>query len=162
MQDEADAMGIDDVHGLHVVVQELGRRASIALEAEPHVFRRKGVAVVEPETLAQLELVHEPVRALRPGLGQTGRHVIAGQRLDQGVVQSIQEHERGADSWALAGVEKGGRDRGIEGNRQLAVRLGRGGLAGRCPQRKQKQERDRRREPTHVEPPCGPRTARTS
>src|SRR5260370_27389429 len=56
VQDEADAMGIDDVHGLHAVVQELGRRPSIALEAEPHVFRRKGVAVVEPATLAQLEL----------------------------------------------------------------------------------------------------------
>ena len=123
VKNEADAMRVDDVHGLDPVVQRLRGGAPIAQEAELHVLRREGVAVVELQPLAQLELVHEAVRALLPGLGQTGRHVIAGQRLHQRVVQGVEEHERHADSRGLGGIEKRQGDRNIEGHRQLAIRL---------------------------------------
>ena len=124
MEDEADAMRVDDVYSLDPIVQQLRRGASITQKAELHVLRREGVAVVEFQPLAQLELVHEPVRALLPRLGQAGRRVVAGQRFDQRVVQGVQEHERHADSGGLAGIEKRESDRDIEGHGQLTVRLG--------------------------------------
>ena len=117
-------MRVDDVHGLDPVVQKLRGGAAIAQKAEPHVFRREGVAIVELQSLAQLELVREPIRALLPGLGQAWRHVITRQRLDQRVVEGVQEDERHADSGGLGGIEKRQGDRDIEGHCQLALRLG--------------------------------------
>ena len=150
VQHEAHAVRVDDLHRLHPLVQELGRGAPVALEAELHVLGREGIAVVEPEALAQLELVHEPVRALLPGLGQARRHVVAGQRLDQRVVQRIEKHERRADPRGLGGIEKRGGDRGVEGDGELAVRLGlRPGLSTRHPQ-DDPEESDAQREPVHL------------
>ena len=121
VQDEPHAMGVDDLHGLHPLVQNLGRDAPVALEAELHVLGRERIAVVEPETLAQLEFVHEPVRTLSPRLGQARRHVVAGQRLDQRVVQGVEEHKRRAESRRLGRIEKRGSDGGVEGDGQLAL-----------------------------------------
>ena len=113
-------MGVDDLDGLDPLVQDLGRDAPVAGEAELHVLGRERIAVVEPEPLSQLELVHEPVRTLFPRLGQARAHVVAGQRLDQRVVQGIEEDERCAESRGLGGIEKRGRDGGVEGDGQLA------------------------------------------
>src|SRR5438034_540087 len=61
-----------------------------------------------------------PVRTLFPRLGQARPHVVAGQRLDQRVVQGVEEDERCAESRGLGGIEKRGRDGGVEGDGQLA------------------------------------------
>ena len=97
------------------------------MEAELHVLGGDGIAVVEAETLTQLELIDEPVRAFFPGLGHARGHIIAGQRLDQCIVQGVEEDERRADPRGLGGVEEGGGDRGVEGNGQLSIRLALGG-----------------------------------
>src|SRR2546422_2282939 len=73
-------------------------RAFITLEAEFHVLGGDGVAVVKLEAAAQLELVHEPVRALRPRLRQTVAHLLPRHRADQRIVERIQ-HTEGCDLW---------------------------------------------------------------
>jgi hypothetical protein len=93
------------------------------VEAPLHVVGGERIAVVEVETLSQLELVHEPVRALLPGLRQARRHVVAGQRFDQRVVQRIEEHEGRSDPRSLGRLEERGRDRNVEGDRDLPGRL---------------------------------------
>src|SRR5262249_25149941 len=75
------------------------------------------------ESLAQLEFVDEPIWAFSPGLGQARRPVVAGQRLDQRIVQSIEEHERRTDARSLGWIEKGRCDRGVKSNGQLPFRL---------------------------------------
>src|SRR5262249_57521003 len=90
---------------------------------------RMGIGKAEP--LAELELVHEPVRALLPRFGQTRRHVVAGQRLDQRVVERVQEDERRPESRGLRGIEKRGGDGRVERDRELTVWLAlRAGRAG--------------------------------
>src|SRR5262249_1846200 len=140
--------------GLHALAQQLGGSAPVALKAEFHVRGRKGVAVVKLEALAQLELVREAIRTLAPRFRQTGRHVIPGQRLDQRVVQRIQERERSGDPWSLGRIEERGGDRGVEGDGQLAVRLAlRTDLGARRRQEGEQHESDPSYEVTHLEPP---------
>ena len=51
------------------------------------------------------------------------RSITARQRLDQGIVQRIQEHERPTYARCFRRIEKCGGDRGIKGNGQLTFRL---------------------------------------
>src|SRR5438093_3404455 len=70
VQAKAHGERIDDLHLFDAGLELLGARPLVALEAELHVLRSDGVAVVELEPAAELELVHEPVGALRPRLRQ--------------------------------------------------------------------------------------------
>ena len=86
MKHEAHPVGVDDHHLADLLVKDLGPGA---LEAELHVLRDEGIAVVELQTLAEFELVGRLVRAHRPGLRETWRKVVAGHGLDEGVVQCV-------------------------------------------------------------------------
>ena len=139
VEHEAHAMRIDDLHGFHALVQLPGRRPTVAVEAELHVLGREGVAVVELEAFPQLELDHEAVRTLLPGLGQARRHVVAGQRLDQRVVHGVEEGERRGDARGLGRIEKGRCDRRVECDRELTLRRA---LRSSLPDRYQRQHED--------------------
>ena len=109
----------------HFLVQDL--RALGAVEAELHVLGGEGVAVVELQPLAQLELVGLLVRADGPRLGQAGGHEIARHRLDQRVVQRVQDPERCELPGDLGGVEPQRRQRDVERPAHLAFGFGLGG-----------------------------------
>src|SRR2546428_13702491 len=79
---------------------------------------------MEGQTLAELELVDQAIRALGPRLRQAGRHIIAGERLDQGIMDGIQKHKRRRDPGRLGRIEIGGSNRGIKGDDELSLRLG--------------------------------------
>src|SRR5262249_18681880 len=51
-------------------------------------------AVVERDSLAQLELIGQAVLALAPGFSQTGRHRVAGHGFDQSIVQGVEKQKR--------------------------------------------------------------------
>ena len=121
---KADAVRIDDHDLAHLVVEDL--RALGAMKAELHVLGGEGVAVVELESLAQLELVGELVRAHRPRLGQARRHQIAGHRLHERVVDRVEHPERG-EPLELSRIEPHGRERHVQRPAHLAFRLGLGG-----------------------------------
>jgi len=87
VQLEAHADGIDHRDLAHFLLEDLG--ALRALEAELHVLGGEGIAVVELETLAELELVDALVRAHRPRLGEARRHEVAGHRLHERVVHRV-------------------------------------------------------------------------
>src|SRR3989475_898182 len=89
---------IDDLHMPDASSKFPGPRALITLETEFHVLGGDGVAVVELEAAAQLELVHEPVRALRPRLRQAVARLLPRHRADQRIVERIQ-HAEGRDLW---------------------------------------------------------------
>src|SRR2546427_4349868 len=89
---------IDDLHLADASSKFPGPSALITLETEFHVLGGDGVAVVELEAAAQLELVHEPVRALRPRLRQAVAHLLPRHRADQRIVERIQ-HTEGCDLW---------------------------------------------------------------
>src|SRR5713226_2357903 len=82
--------------------------APFAVEAEPHVLRGEGIAVVEFQPLAELELVDALIRAERPGLGEAGRHEIAGHGLHERVVDGVEHPERGDLAQHLARIEPDG------------------------------------------------------
>src|SRR5262249_19811316 len=136
------AMGIDDLDGLHAIVQQLGGDTLVALEAPLHVVGGERIAIVKAQPLAQLELVHESICALLPRFGQTRRHVVAGQRLDQRVGERVQEDERRPEPWGLRGIEKRGGDGRVERDGELTVWLAlRAGGAG--PDEEEAGEQDR-------------------
>ena len=51
VEHKAHVMGIDDLDGLHLRVQELGRDPLVAPEAIFDVFRRERIAIVEGHAL---------------------------------------------------------------------------------------------------------------
>jgi hypothetical protein len=113
------------VHGLDrrdLLLEELRRRAAIALERELHVLGGDGLAVVELGALAEQELGDETVRGQGPGLGEAGRHRVAGHRLHQRVVQRVEDHEGSADPRGLRGVEPGRRQGDVYRPGELARR----------------------------------------
>ena len=121
---QLDAQGqrIHRLHLAHPRLELLRPRALVALEAPLGVVRRHGVAVVELEATAKLELVGQPVRALRPRLGQARSHLLPGQRTHQRVVDCV-EHAEGRDL--------GRRRRGIEPARGKGDVEGHGDLTRR-------------------------------
>jgi hypothetical protein len=70
VQVESDPVRIHDDDLADLVVEDL--RSLGAVEAELHVLGGERIAVVETQSLPQLELVDAPVGAHGPGLGQTG------------------------------------------------------------------------------------------
>ena len=70
VQLEAHPVGGDDRHLPDLLLEDLGPLG--AQEAELHVLGGERIAVVEPEALAQLELVGALIRAHGPRLGQAG------------------------------------------------------------------------------------------
>src|SRR5207244_11693710 len=87
---------IADAHLRDVRSDLLGLGAAIALVAELHVRGRDRVPVVEPEIAPKLELIHEPVSALGPRLGEARGHLaLARQGPHQGVVEREEYPERG-------------------------------------------------------------------
>ena len=135
---EAHGQWVDDLDGANVSLQLLRASALVALEAELHVLGGQRVAVVELEVAAQLELVHESVGALGPGLGQTRRHLaLARQGPDQRVVEREQHPERGDLRGRARRIEPGRRDRDVPGDGHLA---GRRRLRDSLPDRAQHQD----------------------
>ena len=125
VQVKAHAIGIDDDHLPHLVVQDL--RALGAVEAELHVLGGEGVAVVELQALAQLELVDALIRAHRPRLGQARGHEVAGHGLHERVVDRVEDPERG-EAHELARIEPHRRQGHVERPAHLALGLRRRGL----------------------------------
>src|SRR4030095_3577953 len=80
---EADGRGIDDLDLPYAGLQLGGGGSPGPLQAELHVVGRDRLAVVEAGSPAQLELVHEAVRTLRPRLGQAVADPLAGQGTHQ-------------------------------------------------------------------------------
>ena len=118
---EAHRQGIDDLDLAHVRLDLLGSRSPIALVAELDVLARDGIAVVEFEIAPQLELIHEPVGALRPRLGEARRHLaLARQRPDERVVKGEENPERRDLSRRGRRIEPGRRDRDVPGDDDLA------------------------------------------
>ena len=103
--------------------RELARAgALIALEAEPYIFGGERVAVVEREPPAQLELVREPVAALRPRLCQAVADLLAGERTDESVVDRVEHSERRDLRRGSGRIEPAGSERDVEGDRHVAGR----------------------------------------
>jgi hypothetical protein len=71
---------------LHLVLEQLGARALVALEGELHILRGDRITVVELSILANDELVGDAVLGERPGLGQARSIDVARHRLHQRVV----------------------------------------------------------------------------
>src|SRR5262249_49352807 len=123
---KADRERIDDVDLADASQEFLGAGAAIALEAELYVLGGQGIAVVELEPTAQLELVGQPVSAFRPRLGEAVAHLVAGQRAHHRVVDGI-EHSEGRDlRWRGRRIEPRRGDRDVPGHDGLA---GLGGVA---------------------------------
>jgi hypothetical protein len=93
---EADVSGIGRLDGGDPLLEGLGVDAAIALEGELDVVGGDGLAGMELRAFAEDELVDEPVGRHGPRLGEARRHCLARHRLDERVVQSVQDHERGA------------------------------------------------------------------
>ena len=117
---EADTVAADDADVLDLLVQQLALRA---LEAELHVVAGERIAIVKRQSLAQLELVRALIRRDRPGLGEARSLQVSGQRLDQRVVQRIEDPERRELSDRLAWIEPLRGDGDVHGPAHLAVRL---------------------------------------
>ena len=120
VQEKAHAVGIDDHHLTHLLVQDLG--ALGALKAELHVVGGERVTVVKLQPLAQLEFVDSLVRAHRPRLRQAGRHEIAGHRFHERIVDRVQHPERG-ETHELTGIEPDRRQRHVQRPAHLTVGL---------------------------------------
>ena len=133
-QPDANPQRVDDLDACNLLLEELGGGAAIALEGELDVLGRHRLAVVEDDVAPQGELVGEPVRRHRPGLGERGRRRIAGHGLHQRVVQRVEHEHAGDDAGMLAGIEPGRRDRDVHRPGHLAFR--RGG----CPRGRRRQE----------------------
>jgi hypothetical protein len=123
---EADTVAVDDADLADLLLEDLGALGPV--EAELHILGGERIAVVEPEPLAQLELVGLLIGADRPGLGQAGREMVAGHRLHQRVVQRVHHPERREHADDLGGIEPLGRECHVERPAHLALRpgLGRG------------------------------------
>ena len=122
VQHEADTIRIDDHDLADFLLEDL--RSLRAQEAELHVLRGEGIAVVKLESLPELELVGPPIRGLGPRLGEARRHEIAGHRLHEGVVDRVEHPERGDLTRHLARIEPERRERHVERPAHLAFRLG--------------------------------------
>ena len=119
---EAHARGADHLDLPHPVLEDLADLGP--LEAELHVVGGEGVAVVELQALAQLELVDTLIRAHRPRLRQARRHEIARHRLHQRVVQGVEHPERREEARGdLARIEPGRRQGHVQRPAHLAFRL---------------------------------------
>src|SRR5262245_26091840 len=117
-----------------------------------HVLGRERIAVVELQPLAQLELVGELIGADRPGFGEARRHLVAGHRLHQRVVERVEDPERRelADDFAWIEPHRGEGDVERPAHFTFGLHLG-GGLAdeaGREQDISEHQTADR-------ETPCG-------
>ena len=80
VEHEAQAMGIEDLDGLHLLVEQRGEDSLVADEAIVHVFRGERIAIVKGHPLAQGEVIGQPIRAFRPGCRQGGGQGIAPAR----------------------------------------------------------------------------------
>src|SRR5215471_10982442 len=97
----------------------------VAPEGKFHILSGEGVAVVKLDALAELEFIDPLVVAHRPRLGQRGGHEIARHRLDQGIMQRVENpKERLPAHGHLARIEPGGREGHVEGPAHLPGWLG--------------------------------------
>ena len=101
LQHDAHASRVRGLDLLDAILEQLGRRALVALERELHVVGGDRLAVVEVGVLPQHEVVHEPVARHRPGLGEARSRHRARHGLHHCVVEGV-EHEKG---FRLRGIE---------------------------------------------------------
>src|SRR4030095_15800894 len=78
---------------------------------------------VEGQALAELKLIDQSIRTLRPRLRQARRHIIPGERFEQRVMEGIQKHKGRSDPRRLGRIEIGRSDRGVKGDDELSLRL---------------------------------------
>src|SRR5262249_48351460 len=122
VQVKAHAVRTHDLDVAHLVLEDLADLRPLVTEL--HVVRGERIAVVEPEALAELELVGLAVRALLPRLRQARRHEIAGHRLEECVVERVEHPERRDEAGSqLARIEPGRGERHVERPAQLALGL---------------------------------------
>jgi hypothetical protein len=141
LHDEPDPVGRRGLDLLHLVLEELGAAALVAIEGELHVLRGDRVTVVELGILAEDELVGDAVLGQRPGLGQARGADIARHGFEQRVVQGVQHHERGDEGLGLTRIEPARDERHVDPDDEGPV--GRGGQGrGQPAERREKQEED--------------------
>src|SRR5262249_47750589 len=129
---KAHGQWIDDLDLLDASLEFLGARPLVALVAELHVLGRDGVAIVEGETAAELELVGPSIGALAPRLRKARAHLLARVRTDESVVNGVEQSE-GRDLWRRrGGVEPARSDGDVPGHHGLARRRS-GECRGRGP-----------------------------
>ena len=90
---EPDAAGVDDLHLLDAVLEQLRASTLVALEGKLHVVRGDRVAVVELHAAPHDELVGETIRRHRPRLGEARGGETPGHGLHHRVVDRIENHE---------------------------------------------------------------------
>ena len=57
MEHKTDLVRVDNLDSLDLLLQFRGTRPFVALKAKLDIFSRKGIAIVELDALAQLEIV---------------------------------------------------------------------------------------------------------
>src|SRR5262245_59765595 len=117
---------IDDVDLADARLELLGARPLVALEAELHVLAGDGIAVVELEPPAELELVGEPVRALRPRLRQAVAHLLVRHRAHESIVDRVDRAEGCDLRRRRRRIEPGRGDRDVPGYDDFSGRRGLG------------------------------------
>ena len=113
---EAHEERSDDLDVRDVFLKSRRASALVPLEAELHVIGRHGVAVVELQPGAQLELVGPAVRALLPRLGDARAHLLAWIRTNERVVDRVEDPERRDLRRSGGGVEPRRGDRHVPGH----------------------------------------------
>src|SRR5262249_57013516 len=94
-------------------IEEAGARPTVALERELHVLRGDGIAVLEPHTLPQREVIGAPVAARLPGLRESGARTLARKWPHQGIVNRVVHHQGQRRPRGLRRIEEGRRKRHV-------------------------------------------------
>ena len=108
----------------HTLLQQALAGSVIALEGEPHVIGRDGLAVVEDRAFAQDEIIGEAVLGRRERLCEARRLKLTRHRLHQAVVQRIEDHEGRDDPGGFRRVEPRRGEGNVHAIGQLPLRRG--------------------------------------
>ena len=121
-EDEAHLPGVEDLHLLDLVLEQLGAGALVPVPRELHVVRGHRLTVVEAGALAQHERVREMILGLRPRLGQARRGDSRRHRFHHSVVDRVHDHEGRVERLRLRGIEPAGGEGHVETPAHLARR----------------------------------------
>src|SRR6478736_4925542 len=91
---KAHHQGINYLYLRDMLLQDCRRCAPVAVEAEFHVLRRYGVAIVELQSGTQPEFVGLAVRALLPRFREAWAHLLPGIRAHERIVDCVKHAKR--------------------------------------------------------------------